>query len=82
MSGSGLHRPRGGVCVATVTTASFLPGTLVTLGSFLRQHPDFAGDLVVIHDELPDSERACLAALPKLRFEQVSSGCARGSPAS
>ena len=59
-------------CVATVTTPSFLPGTLVTLGSFLKCHPGFAGDLVVIHDQLPKGARDCLAALPRLRFEQVS----------
>ena len=59
-------------CVATVTTPSFLPGTLVTLGSFLSRHPGFAGDLVVIHDGLPESAREPLAALPRLRFERVS----------
>ena len=61
-----------GLCVATVTTPSFLPGTLVTLGSFLACHPGFAGDLVVFHDGLPQSARDCLAPLPGLRFEQVS----------
>ena len=59
-------------CVATVTTPSFLPGTLVTLGSFLDRHPGFAGDLVVIHDGLPQAAREPLAALPRLRFERVS----------
>ena len=29
-------------CVATVTTPSFLPGTLVALGSFLSRHPRFS----------------------------------------
>ena len=60
------------VCVATVTTPSFLPGTLVTLGSFLARHPGFDGDLVVIHDRLPEEDRKSLGCLPRLRFEQVS----------
>ena len=41
------------VCLATATTPSYLPGTLVTVDSFLRQHPGFDGDVAVIHDELP-----------------------------
>lgn len=60
------------LCVATVTTPSFLPGTLVTLGSFLNQHPGFDGDLIVIHDGLPEADRQSLAALPRLRLEPVS----------
>ena len=36
-----------GACLATVTTASFLPGTLATLGSF----PGFNGGVAVIHGE-------------------------------
>ena len=59
-------------CVATVTTPSFLPGTLVALGSFLSRHPRFTGDLVVIHDGLPEAARDALSALPRLRFEPVS----------
>ena len=69
------RRARGarspGLCVATVTTPSFLPGALVTLGPFLECHPSFAGDLVVFHDELPRWARDCLSPLPRLRFEQV-----------
>ena len=59
-------------CVATVATPSFLPGAVVTLGSFLDRHPGFAGDLVVIHDGLPKAAREPLAALPRLRFERIS----------
>ena len=40
-----------GVCLATATTASFLPGTLVTIGSFLKAHPGFNGGVAVIHGE-------------------------------
>ena len=34
------------ICLATVTTEDFLPGTVVTVGSFLKAHPDFDGDMV------------------------------------
>ena len=51
------------VCLATATTERFVPGTLVLIGSFLRRHPGFAGDIVVVHDSgLPESLREVLAA--------------------
>lgn len=62
-----------GVCFATVSTPSFLPGTLVTIGSFLKAHPQFAGDVVVIHDGLPEASRDALRlACPRVRFAPVS----------
>ena len=61
------------VCFVTATTERFVPGTLVTLGSFLKRHPRFAGDLVVIHDGLPEAPRRHLAAACRgVRFETVS----------
>ena len=63
----------GKTCFVTVTTERFVPGTLVTLGSFLKHHPGFDGDLVVVHDELPQAHRRHLAAIsPAVRFEPVS----------
>ena len=63
-----------GVCLATVATASFLPGALVTVGSFLKVHPRFAGDVVVIHDGLPEASREALRlAFGRVRFAPVSS---------
>ena len=60
-------------CFVTATTESFVPGTFVTLGSFLRHHPGFDGDLVVVHHELPQEHRQHLAAIsPAVRFEPVS----------
>ena len=62
-----------GVCLATVTTAGFLPGTLVTIGSFLKAHPGFNGDVAVIHDDLPQSARDLLRlSFDRVRFVQVS----------
>ena len=62
-----------GVCLATATTESFVPGALVLLGSFLKHHPRFDGDLVIIHDALPQAARDALQALSdRVRFETVS----------
>ena len=62
-----------GVCLATVTTANFLPGTLVAIGSFLKTHPEFNGDVAVIHDDLPEKARDLLRlSFDRLRFVQVS----------
>lgn len=62
-------------CIATVTTDDYLPGTVVTLASFLAQHPGFDGDVVVIHDGLSERGAAVLSALaPDLRLLPVSPG--------
>ncbi len=50
-----------------------MPGTLVALGSFLKHHPGFGGDLVVVHDALPEAHRRHLSqACPRVRFEPIS----------
>ena len=62
------------ICFATVTTEDYLPGTLVTVGSFLRHHPDFDGDVVVIQDGLGEEHRDVLRTLSdRVRFVPVSS---------
>lgn len=61
------------VRLATVATERFVPGTLVLIGSFLRRHPGFAGEIVVIHDGLSEEARAVLAATSDaVRFAPVS----------
>ena len=60
------------VRLATATTESFVPGTLVLIDSFLRRHPGFDGEIVVIHDGLPERARAVLAATSDaVRFTRV-----------
>ena len=67
------------VCLATATTERFMPGTLVLIGSFLRRHPGFAGDVVVVHDDgLPETLREVLAAtFDGCRSETEHSKCTR-----
>ena len=61
------------VCFATVATVSFVPGAVVAIGSFRRHHPSFDGDVVVIHDGLPQRQRDCLQAVcGAIRYECVS----------
>ena len=60
-------------CLFTVTTERFVPGTLVMLGTFLEHHPRFAGDVVIVHDGLPEALRRALAGpFRRVRFEPVS----------
>ncbi len=61
------------VCLVTGTTDGFVPGTFAMLGTFLKHHPHFDGDVVVIHDGLSAASREALAPLSeRLRFEPVS----------
>ena len=65
--------PTSDVCLVTVATEAFVPGTRVLLGSFLRHHPRFAGDVVVIHDALSQAAQDRLNAVSdRVRFEPVS----------
>ena len=71
-SGPAPAAPTADVCLVVATTESYLPGALVTVGSFLQHHPRFAGDIVVIHEGLCGTSRGALAALSdRLRFEPV-----------
>lgn len=61
-------------CLATVTTDSFAPGTMVTLHSFLNHNRWFDGDIVLIHDQLTEEYRQRLSQIyDRIRFLQVSS---------
>ena len=61
------------LCLATVTTEAFVPGTLVMLHSFLKVNPWFEGDLVIIHDGLePTAHQSLVACFERLRFVPVT----------
>lgn len=64
-------------CVLTVATDDFAPGTFATLASFLRHHPDFDGEIVVVAEDLSECVRDVLIGLsPRVRFEPVSAALA------
>ena len=67
-------KPRSAkICLATATSDDFVPGTLAMLGTFLKWHPGFDGDILVLHDGLSDASRRALAPLSeRLRFEAVA----------
>ena len=61
------------VCLFTVATEHFVPGAFVMIGTFLKHHPGFDGDVVVVQDGLSAASREMLrAAFGRLRFEAVS----------
>ena len=61
------------VCLVLGTTESFLPGMLVAVASFLKQHDRFGGDVVLFHDGITAARCAALErAFPPLRFKLVN----------
>ena len=62
------------LCLVTATDSRFLPGAFTTVGSFLRHHPRFDGDVVVVHDGgLSRESRAYLEALTdRVRLEPLA----------
>lgn len=58
--------------MATVTSDSFVPGTFVTVGSFLLRHAWFKGDVLVFHQGLSEAGRETLAAFPQVQLRAVS----------
>src|SRR5688572_13048564 len=53
------------ICVATVTTDSFILGTLVTLDSFLKNNSWFNGEIVIICSNLSEQNREYLKLVYK-----------------
>ena len=61
------------VCFTTAVTKSSVPGALAAIDSFRRRHPNFNGDVVVIHDSLPERQRELLrGACGDIRYERIS----------
>ena len=56
-------RRTSALCLVTATTTDFLPGTIVTIGSFLKHHPGFDGEVVIIEDGLCEEHRELLRTL-------------------
>ena len=61
------------ICLVLGGTENFLPGAVVAIASFLKQHSGFGGGVVLFHDGLSEARRAALErAFPPLRFEPVN----------
>lgn len=56
----------------TVTDEKYIAGTQVLFHSFLNHHPNFKGDFVVIHNQLPQRLQAELTKQFSVKFKQVS----------
>ena len=60
------------VCLVTAVTDTFVPGAVVMLDSFRAHHPDFEGDVVLLHGGLSEASRTILeAAGGRVHFEPV-----------
>ena len=63
----------GQICLSTVTTDSFVPGTLVTLYTFLKYNKWFKGEIVIFHDGLTDENKNYLSNIhPRVSFLGIS----------
>ena len=63
----------GRLCLVTATDSRFLPGAFTTVGSFLRHHPRFDGDVVVHDGGLSRESRGYLEALSgRVRLEPLA----------
>lgn len=58
--------------VVTVTDERYFAGTQVLFYSFLKHHPNFKGEFVVIHNQLPQYLQIALRKSFPVKFEQVS----------
>jgi lipopolysaccharide biosynthesis glycosyltransferase len=56
------------VCLVTITSPNFVPGTLVMLYSFLKYNDWFKGDILIYAYDLSDKDRAYLQRFPNVKF--------------
>lgn len=57
--------------VVTISTPTFIPGTLVMVYSFLKYNPWFKGDFIVLTDEVTDEMEQHLTHFPQLKFRII-----------
>ncbi|MCX6276622.1 MAG: hypothetical protein NT004_00825 [Bacteroidetes bacterium] len=56
------------LCMCTVTSPDFVPGTMALIHSFLKHNPWFAGDIVIISDGLEPGQEELFAIFPRVKF--------------
>lgn len=61
------------IAMVTVTNERYILGTEVLLFSFLKYHPNYTGDLVVIHHKLPQVMQDRLVDRFNVKLESVNS---------
>jgi lipopolysaccharide biosynthesis glycosyltransferase len=59
-------------CLVTITDTDFVPGTLVLIHSFLKHNPWFAGDIVVLCNQLGPRYRRYFKVYPQIKFIEIS----------
>ncbi|MBR9919612.1 MAG: hypothetical protein GYB31_02160 [Bacteroidetes bacterium] len=58
--------------IITVTTPTFLPGSLVAIHSFLRHNAWFKGDVIVLANQMEPRFQRFFHLFPNIRIEQIS----------
>ncbi|MCG8636164.1 MAG: hypothetical protein MI863_20195 [Desulfobacterales bacterium] len=58
--------------LATVTSASFVPGTMVMLASFFKHNKGFDGDILIIHKGLEEQYQYLLSHFKRVKFIEAS----------
>ncbi|MCB0707220.1 MAG: hypothetical protein KDC34_18010 [Saprospiraceae bacterium] len=62
----------GKYALVTVTTESFIPGSLVMVHSFLKHNPWFEGDIIVLADNMEPRFQRFFHLFPNIHIEQIS----------
>jgi lipopolysaccharide biosynthesis glycosyltransferase len=68
---------KGKICLATVCSQSFIPGTLVMIHSFLKHNRWFkesGGEILIIHDHLPQEFKQLFKIFNGVKWIQVGEG--------
>lgn len=58
--------------IITVTTQSFLPGTLVAIHSFLKTNTWFSGDIIVLANQIEPRFERFFMLFPRIKVTQIS----------
>ena len=59
------------ICISTVSSTNFLPGTLVLIHSFLRHNPWFNGEIIIIYDDLDATQKQQFGIFQNVVFKKT-----------
>jgi len=60
------------ICISTVSSTNFVPGTLVLIHSFLKHNPWFKGDIIIIYDDFDIKQKQQFGIFPNVIFKKTS----------